>query len=233
MEVEENHADVWSCWQTTSSVKSRGLFTYRFWWSPRGPGLNWTSLLTWDPCGWQGCGVSGRRWREWLHSEWSWFKEQFELLTWSISLCAFYIKAEVFFLLTVYLAFRKSSCFPTSVRYVLVSEALSWKAVARSVRMWMNAGDWVVTLAVRPVSTQRAPTPAPVILATHWSLMAIPVKQQVNGAANISSTVGWELEVLWHPGIPMQISFLGLKCSSLLCLQNKTSTVPKPPFYIL
>ena len=97
MEVEENHADVWSCWQTTSSVKSRGPFTYRFWWSPRWPGLNWTSLLTWDTWGWQGCGASGRRWTEWLHSEWSWFKEHFELLTWSISLFAFYIKAEVFF----------------------------------------------------------------------------------------------------------------------------------------
>lgn len=82
--------------------------------------------------------------------------------------------------INIVLVFRKSSCFPTSLRYVLVSEALIWKAVGESARMWMNARDWVVSLAVRPVSTPRAPIAAPVILATRWSLMAIPVKQQVN-----------------------------------------------------
>lgn len=107
------------------------------------------------------------------------------------------------------------------------------KAVARSVRMWMNAGGWVA--CSQTCVNTKAPTPAPVILATRartW--MAIPVKQQVNGAGNIS-TVGWELEVLWHPLIPMQISSQVLSVPALLLFVFRTrqAQFQKPPFTLV
>ena len=74
-----------------------------------------------------------------------------------------------------------------------MSEALSWRAAAKSARTWMSARSQVVSLAVRPVSTPRAPMAAPVTLATPWSLMAIPVKQQVNWSPDVSSAPDQEL----------------------------------------